>query len=380
MNKSNLSDHLWLPNVYEFKGGIQVYLGFFLKALHSLYPSNSYEIFVKHDTHYPKENELWPNARFHFLGKWPLAFRTLTFATEILIFGLIKKPRLTVAAHLNFAVIAHWLNRLVKTRYWIVVYGIETWDVQRPALRAALRSADRILAISSYTKRRLIDEQNIDPDKISLLPCAFDASRFSIKPKPDYLLQKYSLSSNQPVILTVSRLADVERYKGYDQILSALPNIRKAIPNVHYVIVGKGSDRPRIEQIIAKKGLQDCVTLAGFVPDDQLCDHYNLSDVFAMPSKLEGFGIVYLEAMACGKPALGGNQDGAVDALCNGRLGALIDPDNVQEIANTLIQILNKSYPNPLIYQPEALRQTVIETYGFKAFETKLSALLTEFA
>lgn len=176
----------------------------------------------------------------------------------------------------------------------------------------------------------------------------------------------------------MARLAEAERYKGYDQILQALPTIRQSIPNIHYILVGKGSDRPRIENLITQLQLQDCVTLAGFVPDDELCDHYNLCDVFAMPSKREGFGIVYLEALACGKPTLGGNQDGAVDALCHGTLGALVDPDDIDAIAQTLIQILQGNYPNPVMYQPELLRQKVIETYGFEKFKQTLAGHLAD--
>jgi len=94
-----------------------------------------------------------------------------------------------------------------------------------------------------------------------------------------------------------------------------------------------------------------------------------------MPSKGEGFGIVYLEALACKKPVLGGNQDGAVDALCNGELGALVNPDNVTEIAQTLIQILQKTYPNPLFYQSD-LQKKVIETFGFERFKQTLANYL----
>jgi glycosyltransferase involved in cell wall biosynthesis len=95
-----------------------------------------------------------------------------------------------------------------------------------------------------------------------------------------------------------------------------------------------------------------------------------------MPSKREGFGIVYLEALACGKPALGGNQDGAIDALCHGELGALVNPDDTNAIAQTLIEILQGTYPNRLIYQPEALRQKVIDTFGFDRFKQTLGGYL----
>ncbi|MDB9457867.1 glycosyltransferase, partial [Dolichospermum circinale CS-545/17] len=209
-----------------------------------------------------------------------------------------------------------------------------------------------------------------------ILPCQFEPSRFQLAPKPAYLLEKYGLRREQPIVLTVARLAEVERYKGYDQVLQALPQIRQQIPDVHYIIVGKGNDKTRIEQLITQLGLQDCVTLAEFIPDQQLCDYYNLCDVFAMPSKREGFGIVYLEALACGKPVLGGNQDGATDALCHGKLGALVNPDDVDEIAQTIIQILQSTYPNPLMYQPESLRQQVIDTFGFEQFQKTLAGYL----
>jgi glycosyltransferase involved in cell wall biosynthesis len=95
-----------------------------------------------------------------------------------------------------------------------------------------------------------------------------------------------------------------------------------------------------------------------------------------MPSKREGFGIVYLEALACGKPALGGDRDGAIDALCHGALGALVNPDDVGEIAQSILQILQKTYPNPLMYQPDALRQKVIDTFGFERFQQTLAELM----
>ena len=155
-----------------------------------------------------------------------------------------------------------------------------------------------------------------------------------------------------------------------------MPEIRRQIPTVRYLIAGKGSDRPRIEQLIAKLDLKDCVTLTGFIADAELGDHYNLCDVFAMPSKGEGFGIVYLEALACGKPTLGGDRDGAIDALCHGELGALVDPDDTNAIARTLIQILQGTYSHPIIYQPEVLRQKVIDTFGFEQFKQTMNNLI----
>ncbi|WP_017711650.1 glycosyltransferase [Prochlorothrix hollandica] len=243
-------------------------------------------------------------------------------------------------------------------------------------MRQSLSNAELILSVGQYTRHRLLREQTLQPEQVKLLPNTFNAQAFQISSKPSLLLDRYQIEYQKAIILTVARLDSTERYKGYDQIIKALPQIKAEVPDVHYILVGKGNDKSRIEKLIHDLNLEACVTLTGFIPDEELCDHYNLCDVFAMPSKGEGFGIVYLEALACGKPTLGGNQDGGIDALCQGELGALVDPDNIDEIAHTLIQILQGSYPHPLMYQPQALRQKVIEVYGFQAFQDKLLGLL----
>jgi glycosyltransferase involved in cell wall biosynthesis len=374
MNKNNI--HLWFPNLFEFTGGIQTYCRFFLQAIQNVYPDDHYDIFIKHDKNSsPNFSSIAP-TQFHFAGSTPLALRTLVFAAQLIGWGIWKRPNLIITGHLNFTVAAYWLKRLANIPYWTVAHGIEAWDIKSPPLQIALHHADLILAVSDYTRNRLIKEQNLDPNKVVILPNTVNSNRFQLAPKPTYLLEKYGLKPEQPIILTVARLADVERYKGYDQVLNALPQIRQQIPDIHYIIVGKGNDETRIKQLITQLGLQDYVTLAGFIPDEQLCDYYNLCDVFAMPSKKEGFGIVYLEALACGKPVLGGNQDGAVDALCHGKLGALVNPDNLDEIAGTIIQILQGTYPHPLMYQPESLRQQVIDTFGFEQFQKTLAGYL----
>ncbi len=368
--------HIWFPNIFEFKGGVQVYSAFLLEALQSLYPHTEYDVFLKHDTRCLSNVSPINNTRFHFAGKWYIKLRTLAFATQIFKSGIWQSPNLIITSHLNFTIVAYLLKRLKGIPYWTVAHGVDAWNITNPTLKTALFHADRILAVSNYTRDRLLKEQNLDPSKISILPNTFDASGFKITDKPKYLLDRYRLKPEQPIILTVARLASADGYKGYDKIIQALLEIRYHLPDVHYIIVGKGDDRRRIEHLISELGLEDCVTLAGFIPDNELCDYYNLCNVFAMPSKGEGFGIVYLEALACGKPVLGGNQDGAIDALCGGELGVLVNPDDVEAIAQSLMQILKGTYPHPILYQPEILRRKVIDTFGFEQFKQTLASLM----
>jgi glycosyltransferase involved in cell wall biosynthesis len=373
---SHTTFHLWFPNIFEFKGGIQTYSAFLLEALQNLYPSDRYGVFLKHDKSPSANFSRLSQTEFHCSGFVPSPLRTPAFAAELFTWGLCQRPDLIIATHLNFAVVGRQLRHLLGIPYWAVAHGVDAWNIQRPALQHALRDADRILAVSSYTRDRLLQEQNLDPAKVVLLPNTFDTERFQIAPKPKYLLERHKLTIEQPTILTVARLDSSEQYKGYDQIIQAMPAIRREIPHAHYILVGKGSDRPRIEKLINELKLNDCVTLAGFIPDGELCDYYNLCDVFAMPSKGEGFGIVYLEALACGKPTLGGNQDGAVDALCHGELGVLVNPDDVDAIGRSLTQILAGTYPHPILYQPQILRQEVIARFGFTQFQKTLAELI----
>ena len=370
--------HCWMPNIFEFKGGIQTYSAFFLSALQDLYPDNDYQVFLKHDIELSANLSFSKDTKFNFYGRVPPHLRTPIFATEIVRQAIWQSPNLVIATHINFTQAAYLLKRFKGIPYWGVVHGVDAWNIERPALKTALKHAQKIISVSNYTRDRLLKEQNLDPGKVVILPNTFDERRFQISPKPQYLLKRYGLNETDSIILTVARLDSSEKYKGYDQIIQALPTVSREISNVHYILVGKGNDRDRIQELITQLNLEQRVTLAGFIPDEELPDHYNLCDVFAMPSKGEGFGIVYLEALACGKPTLGGNQDGAIDALCQGELGALVDPDNIEQIAGILIRIFHRNYSHPIMYNPQMLRQKVIEKYGFDRFKQTVSKIFQE--
>ena len=373
-----LKIHVWMPDIFQFKGGIQVYGAFFIQALEQILPNSDRHIFLKNDAKATDDLQFNPRTQFSFAGKWKSSFLyTPIFALQVFLAASQQRPDLFICGHINFSPLALRIFNLLKIPYWVVVHGIDAWDIKDASKISALRAAQRIISVSEYTSARITAEHKISPESIFRIPNTFDASQFVIQPKPQYLLDRYQFKSDQPIILTVTRLASGDRYKGYDQIIQSLPAIRRQIPNIHYLLVGKGDDRERIEAMVKTTDVGDCVTLAGFVSDNELADYYNLCDVFAMPSKGEGFGIVYLEALACGKPTIGGNQDGAIDALCHGELGVLVNPDEVEELGETIIQILQGKYSLPILYQPEMLRQKVIQTYGFDRFKQYLSQLLS---
>jgi glycosyltransferase involved in cell wall biosynthesis len=382
----NKTIHLWIPELFSSKGGIQVFSGFFLQAVQNIYPNGKLSVLLKNDpddliTQNCDYLSRSSNTQTYCTGGVTARLRTLIFSLKLIGLAIAQKPDLVIMTHLNFAPVAWFLKNILGTKYIAIAHGVEAWEIQSSLLNKSLHAADRIFAVSEFTRDRLSQEQGLSPDKIEILHNTFDADAWKIAPKPQHLLTKYGLNAEQKIILTVSRLVASEQYKGYDRLLEALPIIHQVIPDVHYVIVGKGTDRDRIERIIQQNNLQDYVTLVGFVPDEDLCDYYNLCDLFAMPSKREGFGIVYLEALACGKPALGGYLDGAVDALCHGALGVLINPDDPQEIATAIIKVLKRESENQLIYQPDLLRQKATSIFGFAKFQqiiaNHLSNILT---
>lgn len=370
--------HVWVPDYASAMGGIQTLSRFLVRALRDSYPTARICVFSKNDTSFP-EAAYNGSTTFTPLGWWPLQLRTAAFSAELFRRGALERPDLIITTHPNFAPVAHWLQRALRIPYMAVGNGIDVWEIHSSRMRLALRQADFLVAISEYTRERMTASVGVDASRISLFPCTVDAEQFTPGRKPRFLLKRYGLRQDQPVILTITRLASAERYKGYDQILRAIPAVRERFPDVRYILGGRGGDRSRVEALVQKLGVGENVILAGYVPEHELREHYNLCDVFAMPSKGEGFGIVFLEAMACGKPVIAGNKDGSVDAVLGGRIGALVDPEDVNEIEATLVQLLGGTHPNAIFRDPVRLRERVIEAYGYDRFVERLREILRPF-
>jgi glycosyltransferase involved in cell wall biosynthesis len=370
--------HVWVPDLFSATGGIQTFSRHFLEALGEEVPTQEIRVFLK--------NDLPGNVHRHkgfgrvaVYGHWPFFLRRPGFAAECLRRAWCERPQLIVSTHLNFGPLAQMVRKLTGVPYVLVAHGIDAWRLNNGARKRALQKADLVLAVSRYTRDWLIRKIGLDAGKVQILPNTFSPQRFALGPKSPRLLERYGLNAQAPVILTVCRLAGAERYKGYDQMIRALPEILRAVPNARYLLAGTGPDRPRIEKLIADLGVRNAVVFAGFIPDEELSEHYNLSDVFAMPSKAEGFGIVYLEALACGKPVLAGDQDGSRDALADGELGLLVNPDDTAQIAAETIRVLRRQHAHPHLFHPELLRRRVTELFGFESFKREVAARLKPF-
>lgn len=389
--------HVWVPEYAFSTGGIQTLSRFLVRALHDQLPDAKLRIVAKNDTSVPDLGRI-DIADFSSVGCWVPSQRTLAFTFELFRRALRERPDLIIVTHVNFAPVASWLKKISGIPFIALGNGIEVWEIPSRSIRHALRNADGLVAISEFTRQRMATALNISPDAILKLPCTFSPENFRPSAKPHFLLKRYDLSNDQPVILTIARLASAERYKGYDQVLRALLIVRKQFPDVRYILGGRGSDRRRVMKLIEELGLLENVILVGHIPEHELCAHYNLCDVFAMPSKGEGFGIVFLEAMACGKPVIAGNKDGSVDPVLDGKLGVLVDPDDIDHIGEAILGILERQIESEaqslgtgrrgtatgvsipeIVFDPDALRREVIAMYGYGRFLERVADIVRRF-
>jgi phosphatidyl-myo-inositol dimannoside synthase len=263
------------------------------------------------------------------------------------------------------------------------VHGKEVWEPLPGSMRKALQQADEIWAVSRYSGDRAAQSNQLDPSKIRLMPCAVDGDRFTPGEKSAALVERYGLM-DATVLVTVARLWSGDIYKGVDVTIRSLGAIAQSIPNIKYLVIGRGDDQVRLAQLAKDLGVGDRVVFAGFVPTAELAEHYRLADAYVMPSQ-EGFGIVYLEAMACGVPVLAGDADGSADPLQNGRLGWRVPHRDVDAVAAACVEMLQPLVRQDLVRQDlvrqdrhegQWLRQQVLELFGKAAFTQRLQDAL----
>jgi glycosyltransferase involved in cell wall biosynthesis len=356
--------HLWSPVFSGFGGGIAAFSRELASGLYDL--GHDLRLIGKLDT--PGQ---WHGSPLWGMRGCSKLLQSPGFAAGALASCARYRPDHLISIHLNFGPVARLAKRAFGTPFTLVAHGIDVHDHLSCAKLAALRAADLILAVSSWTRERVLEVGGIDPSRVAVLPNTFDELRFTVAGKSEWLATRYNLQTGEKVLLTVARLDSGECYKGYDRIMQALPAIRAACGPVRFLVVGKGDDRTRLERMARRLNVEHAVSFAGFVPDEELADHYRLADVFAMPSTGDGFGIVFLEAMACGTPVLAGNCDGSVDALDGGRLGQLVDPNDVDAIARGITSLLKRQGPE-WWFDRHALHDAVIERFGRAAFRRNL--------
>lgn len=255
-----------------------------------------------------------------------------------------------------------WLARRLnpRLRYYLVAHGIEAWRSFNLAERVALRGAEKIFCVSDYTRRELLRNCLMPDGRAVVVHNALDP-HFEIAPG-------HPLAQCPPVILTVTRLTYSDRYKGVQHIIEAMPAIRAEIPGAVLRIVGRGDDLPRLQTLSNQLGLANAVEFVGFINDRRLAEEMHACRLFALPSKKEGFGLVFLEAMAHGRPCLGARA-GGIPEVITPDTGALVDYGDVPGIAAAAVTALRRHWHEETILD-RARR------FAYAPFKERLAALL----
>ena len=372
------ADHVLIfLEIFESEGGIQSYVKNLLQVYVSLMSQTGTrtkaEVFLLRDS--PKcENpfDVHP-LKFHYLKTQLPQLGRLKLAAGLLLCLWQRRPSHVFCGHIKLAPLTQMLCQPLGIPYTVMTHGLEVWYRLPDQERQALAASEKIWTVSRYTRDRACAANDLDKNKVKILPCAVDGNIFSPGSKSPALMERYGLVGAK-VLMTVSRLWSFNIHKGVDVTIRAIPAIAKVFPQVKYLVIGRGDDRPRLEQLAKDLGVGDRVVFAGFIPTSDLVEHYRIADAYIMPSQ-EGFGIVYLEAMACGKPVLAGDADGSADPLQDGRLGWRVPHRDPEAVAAACIEILKGEDRR---CNGEWLREQCLALFSKDAFTQQLKQLISE--
>jgi glycosyltransferase involved in cell wall biosynthesis len=279
-----------------------------------------------------------------------------------------------IIGHINLLpIIIIFKLRKSKAKYSLITHGIEVWEKIGIITRLLIKYVDEFISVSEFTKNELAKNYCVNEEKIVVLKNSL-SPEFTIPHNfiaPKYLVDRYNINDRKVVFL-LSRISKNDRYKGYLNVIEAISKIKSDIPNILFIIGGKTEETELtvIKRKLVKLNLEDYVKIIGYVEENEVIDHYLIANVFAMPSKKEGFGIGFIEAAAAGISVIAGNEDGSKEALLNGELGRLINPDDITQLAleikNAILNGVDK----------KELQNKVFENYSFNVFLSGLERIL----
>lgn len=286
-----------------------------------------------------------------------------------------KKAELIVAAYPSLGPLAPVAQGLAPNAKTVMIaHGVDVWEPMPLLPRMALRQADLVLAPSKHTANQVAVQQGVAGERIRVLPWALDPDFAAHIPRMSGPASLRGFPEGR-VILTVGRWSG-DRYKGVDTLITALPRLLTSWPELHLVVAGIGGEYAWLEQIADECGVRGHVHFLGGLSNAEIARCYSACEIFAMPSRGEGFGLVYLEAMACGKPVIGGSHGGAPEVIEHGNTGFLVEHGNTDQLATSLQTLL----ADPALGREMGARgrDRVEKDFHFDTFAKSLKHILRE--
>ena len=289
------------------------------------------------------------------------------FGLRMLAEQLPGRSSWVLFSHISLAKALAAVPRPARRPYAVFLYGIEAWKPLSAIERSILRGAELRIAISRFTAERAA-ALNPDIGPIAVCPLALPELESAPVSAPDV----HPLAPHS--VLMVGRTLSAERYKGHDQLIDAWPAVLAQVPDARLVLAGNGDDLPRLKARTAAMNLQTSIAFPGFVTPETLSAFYRTAEVFAMPSRGEGLGLVYLEAMANRLPCVGSIHDAAREAIDDGVTGFLVDQGNPSDLAARIVQLLRDADLRRRMGALGYLRYQ--NQFTYERFKTRLLGLL----
>lgn len=247
-----------------------------------------------------------------------------------------------ICAHPNLLPALDYVPKQSRMRRWAWVYGIDVWGDEARRLAPYLNRLDRVVSISAFTAEQVIGAGVTKP--ISVVPCCVDTRVFEPTPTPERI--------RRDEILICGRMASSERHKGHEVLFQSLPIAERLLGwPLSIRVAGSGDDLARLQEVARQLGVGDRVNFVGWVSMPELVEAYRHCGVFCMPSHLdcpdhgywmgEGFGIVYIEAAACGRPVVASAEGGCPETITPGITGLLVDPLSPDAVGRAIAEILS---------------------------------------
>ncbi len=360
-----------VPEMYSANGGVQAYMRRLAEIL-SLYDrgaGSQLDCMSLADSNYLQERHSVPVDYGEFVGtnrsKVLFTIRALQIAAR-------HRPSVAIVGHVGLVPVALALKLLGLIRdYIVVLHGTEAWKRLGLLDRLASRRARWIVSTTAFTANHFCSDNAIPLHRTRIIPLAVPP------PEPEDSPALTDPAEGQVLkVLTVSRLHQGTKYKGIDSLIDAVARARKAQARVTLTIAGDGDDVPRLRNLAHTLELHEHVHFRGSVRDKELAALYRECDVFAMPSKGEGFGIVFLEAMSYGKPCIGGNHGGTPEVIDDGYGGFLVEHGDVDQLTARLIELW--ADPEMRKMFGERARRKVLDRFQFTRMRDDWFDLLNE--
>ena len=280
------------------------------------------------------------------------------------------KPDLVLFTHISLMPLEELVRGLAPgVSIAVLAHGTEVWSPLAGRAARLLPRVDSFVSPSAFTAQKLVEVQGIPADRITVIPHGLDPDWMSASGASLESRHSATAPSGQ-VLLSVTRLSRADREgKGIDLVLQALPEVLAHCPGVRYRVVGGGADLPRLAQLVRSLGLEERTELPGARRDDALRQAYAEADVFVLPTQVEGFGVVFLEAMYNRLPVVAVRASATPEVVEDGVSGMLVAPGRADELAAALIALLSDA--NRRRAMGEAGRRRVEQMYKFEHFAAR---------